>query len=154
MLTFNEDISNNLKVIGNLIVVKTSEVDGKREEYHHKNLVVTAGKSVIAARLAGNTAAVMSHMAVGTGNTSPVVGNTTLETELARVALTVAGGTPSSNTISYSASYPAGTGTGALAEAGIFNDSTVGSMLCRTVFPVINKSASDAITVTWTISIV
>lgn len=154
MLTFNEDISNNLKVVGDLIVVKTSEIDGAKEEYHHKNLVVTAGKSVIVARLAGNTAAVMSHMAVGTGNTSPVVSNTTLETELARVSLTVAGGTPASNTISYSASYPAGTGTGALAEAGIFNDATTGSMLCRTVFPVINKSASDAITVTWTISIV
>ena len=63
MLTFNEDISNNLKVIGDLIVVKTSEIDGIVEKYHHKNLVVTAGKSVIAARLAGNTAAV-EHLAL------------------------------------------------------------------------------------------
>jgi hypothetical protein len=141
-----------LKVQGNLIIIKTTG-DGVEDRIEHKNLVVSVGKTNIAARMAGNTAAVMSHMAIGTGNTAAVVGDTTLETELARVALTVAGGTPSSNTVTYSASYPAGTGTGALTEAGIFNAVSSGTMLCRTVFPVINKQAADSITITWVISI-
>ena len=141
-----------LKVEGNLIIIKTTG-DGVEDRIEHKNLVVSVGKTNIAARMAGNTAAVMSHMAIGTGNTAAVVGDTTLETELARVALTVAGGTPSSNTVTYSASYPAGTGTGALTEAGIFNATPAGTMLCRTVCPVINKQAADSIVITWVISI-
>jgi hypothetical protein len=141
-----------LKVKGNLIIIKTTG-DGVEDRIEHKNLVVSVGKTNIAARMAGNTVAVMSHMAIGTGNTAAVVGDTTLETELARVALTVAGGTPSSNTVTYSASYPAGTGTGALTEAGIFNAVSSGTMLCRTVFPVINKQAADSIVITWVISI-
>ena len=148
----DESKQDYLKVEGNLIIIKTTG-DGVEDRIEHKNLVVSVGKTNIAARMAGNTAAVMSHMAIGTGNTAAVVGDTTLETELARVALTVAGGTPSSNTVTYSASYPAGTGTGALTEAGIFNATPAGTMLCRTVFPVINKQAADSIVITWVISI-
>jgi hypothetical protein len=152
MNNLNELTPDYLKVEGNLIIIKTSG-DGVEERVEHKNLVVSVGKTNIAARMAGNTAAVMSHMAVGTGNTAAVVGDTTLETELSRVALTVAGGTPSSNTVTYSASFPAGTGTGALTEAGVFNADTSGTLLCRTVFPVINKQAADSIAITWVISI-
>lgn len=152
MSFLNDDHTDILKLSGDLIIVKTAN-DGSQEVFERKNLVVSTGKTNIAARMAGNTVAVMSHMAVGTGNTAAVVGNTTLESELARVALTVAGGTPSSNTVTYSAAFPAGTGTGALTEAGVFNDSTTGTMLCRTVFPVINKQAADSITITWVISI-
>ena len=38
-------------------------------------------------------------------------------------------------------------------EAGILNNSSGGSLLCRTVFSVINKGASDSMTITWTITI-
>lgn len=148
----NDLTPDTLKIEGNLIILKTAG-DGSQERIEHKNLVVSVGKTNIAARMSGNTAAVMSHMAVGTGNTAAVVADTTLQTELARVALTVAGGTPSSNTVTYSAAYGAGTGTGALTEAGIFNAASAGTMLCRTVFPVINKQAADSITITWVISI-
>ena len=152
MNNLNELTQDYLEVKGNLIIIKTSG-NGVEERVEHKNLVVSVGKTNIAARMAGNTVAVMSHMAIGTGNTAAVVGDTTLATELSRVALTVAGGTPSSNTVTYSASYPAGTGTGALTEAGVFNANSSGTMLCRTVFPVINKQAADSIAISWVISI-
>ena len=45
------------------------------------------------------------------------------------------------------------TGTGAITEAGILNAASAGTLLCRTVFSVINKGASDSMTVTWTITI-
>lgn len=148
-----ELVSDSLKLIGDLVIVKTNEV-GNSETYSYKNLVVSAGKTNIAARMAGNTVAVMSHMAIGTGNTAAVVGDTALESELTRIALAVAGGTPSSNTVTYSATFGAGIGTGALVEAGVLNASANGTMLCRTVFPVINKQAADSIAITWTVSIV
>lgn len=147
-----ERINDALSMKGDLIIIKTNE-SGKSETYEMKNLVVATGKSHIASRMSANTVNVMSHMAIGTGNTSALTSDTTLETELARVALGVTGGTPSANTVTYTATYPAGTGTGALAEAGVFNDSSAGSMMCRTVFPVINKQAADTVTITWVVSI-
>lgn len=144
--------SDSLSVKGELIVIKTDEY-GNEEVNQFKNLVVATGKTHIASRMAANTVNVMSHMAIGTGNTAALTSDTTLESELARVALTVTGGTPSSNTVTYSGTFPAGTGTGALTEAGVFNDGTTGTMFCRTVFPVINKQAADTVTITWVISI-
>lgn len=144
---------DNLAFKGDLVILKTNETTGESETFEHKNLVVAVGKTNIAARMAGNTVAVMSHMAVGTGNTAVTTSDTTLDTELARVALSVGGGTPSSNTVTYSAAFPAGTGTGALQEAGVFNAGSSGTLMCRTVFPVINKQAADSITITWVISI-
>jgi hypothetical protein len=55
--------------------------------------------------------------------------------------------------VSYAATFPAGTGTGAVVEAGIFNASSAGTMLCRTTFDVVNKGADDAMSVTWTVTI-
>ncbi len=147
-----QDICDSLSVKGDVVIIKTDEV-GQTEKLEVKNLVVAAGKSFITNRMSANTVNVMSHMAVGTGSTAAGSSDTTLGTESARVALSVAGGTPSSNTITYTATFPAGTGTGALTEAGIFNAASTGTMLCRTVFPVVNKAAGDSIAITWVISI-
>jgi hypothetical protein len=141
-----------LSVKGDVILIKTDE-SGNSEKYEYKNLVVSVGKTFIASRMASNSAVVMSHLAVGNGATAAAVSDTTLGVELGRVTLLVNGGTPSSNTINYSANVPAGTATGALTEAGVFNDPTTGTMLCRTVFPVVNKLAGDSIAISWTVSI-
>jgi hypothetical protein len=115
------------------------------------NLVVTAGKGYIASRMKDTTAGAMSHMAVGTSSTSAAAGDTALGAEAARVALTST--TVSTNTVTYVASFPPGTGTGALVEAGILNASSAGTMLCRTTFSVINKGAADSMTITWTVTV-
>ena len=116
------------------------------------NLVVTTGKNWIASRMYDTSIPDdMSHMAVGTNNTAAAAGNTTLNTESARVALTST--TVSTNTTQYVATFGAGTGTGALVEAAILNASSSGTMLCRTVFSVVNKGADDTLTITWTITI-
>jgi hypothetical protein len=144
-----QGVNDTVSVTGDVTIVKNGT-----ETYKYKNLVVTVGKTYIASRMASNTTPVMSHMAIGQGNTAATVSNTTLGTELARSALTVTGGTPSANVVTYSAFYGSGVGTGAITEAGVFNSGTVGTMLCRTVFPPVNKGALDSITVTWAVSIV
>jgi len=139
------------KVTGSVNVVVRGEDGAVKQEFTVPNLVVDSGLNFIASRMEGTSDAVMSHMAVGTDNTAAASGDTTLGTEAARVALT--SGVASSNAMTYIATFPAGTGTGALTEAGVFNDPTSGDMLCRTVFAVINKGASDSMTVTWTVTI-
>ena len=117
-----------------------------------KNLVVTAGKGFIAARMsASGTPTEMTHMAVGTDNTAAAVGDTALGSEAGRVSLSTT--TVTSNEVEYVATFGAGTGTGALVEAGILNAGSGGTLLCRTVFSVVNKGADDTLTITWTITI-
>jgi hypothetical protein len=90
-------------------------------------------------------------MAIGTGNTSPAAEDTALGTQTGRVLLS--GNLVEANSITYTATFPAGTGTGAITEAGVFNASVNGTMLCRTVFPVVNKAAGDTIAVTWKVTV-
>jgi hypothetical protein len=115
------------------------------------NLVVTAGKEYVASRMKDTTKNAMSHMAVGSGSTSAAAGDTALGSELDRQALTST--TVSSNEITYVATFGAGDGTGAIAEAGLFNAASAGDMLCRTTFGVINKAASDSMTITWVVTV-
>ena len=114
------------------------------------NLVVTSGKEYVVSRMKDTTKGAMSHMAVGASATAAAAGDTTLGSEAARVALTAS--TISNNTITYVATFAAGTGTGALTEAGILNASSNGDLLCRTVFSVVNKASNDAMTITWVIT--
>ena len=140
-----------LKATGKLDIILKDSDGNIKQELHVPNLVVTVGKNFIASRMVGTSSPVMSHMAIGTNATAPVSANTTLGTEVARVALSSA--TASANTVSYSATFPAGTGAGAITEAGIFNAASSGTLLCRTIFPVVNKAASDALTINWNVTI-
>jgi hypothetical protein len=141
----------DIKATGKLQIRLFDENGGLKEELEFNNLVVTVGKDFIASRMVGTASAVMSHMAIGEGSTSPVVGNTTLGNELGRVALT--SGTASGSVVTYFATFGAGTGTGPITEAGVFNAGAAGTMLCRTTFAVVNKGAADSMAVTWTVTI-
>jgi len=61
--------------------------------------------------------------------------------------------TASTNTVTATATFPAGTGTGAITEAGILNAASAGTLLCRTTFPVVNKAAGDSIAITWVVTV-
>lgn len=140
-----------IKASGKLQIVLTDK-DGKiKEQRDISNLVVTVGKNFIASRMVGATANVMSHMAVGSGTTAAAVGDTALGSELGRVALS--SNTATDNVVTQTATFPAGTGTGAITEAGVFNAASAGTMLCRTVFAVVNKGVNDAMSITWTVTV-
>ena len=139
-----------LKLKGELRVV-LNKADGSTEQFDHLNLVVDTGLNFIVSRMKDTTDDVMSHMAIGAGTTSAAANDTGLGSELGRVSLTST--TVTDNTITYVATFGAGTGTGAVTEAGIFNASSSGTMLCRTVFPVVNKQSGDSMTITWTVTV-
>jgi hypothetical protein len=147
-------INDTFKIKGDLRIILRDTVTGEiKLDRLEKNLVVGTGKTFICSRMAGAGDAVMSHMAVGTDATTAANGDTTLVAEVARVALTVSGGTPSSNTVQYSATFGAGVGTGALQEAGILNAASGGTMLSRTTYAVVNKGAADEMIINWTITV-
>lgn len=128
--------------------------DGQiKNEQEVKNLVVDDGLDYIASRMKDATATAMSHMEVGTDNTTPAAGDSALASAIAgsRVALTST--TVTSNAIEYIGDFAAGTGTGAIVEAGVFNASSSGTLLCRTIFSVVNKAADDTLKITWTLTV-
>ena len=144
-------LNEDLKMNGELSIVVTGQDGAIKQELVVPNLVVTVGKGYIASRMAGTAADVMSHMAIGSGVTAPVIGNTTMETSLAREALTSF--TATLAVVTAVASFGAGVGTGPITEAGIFNDATTGTMLCHTTFPLVTKEAGDSIAITWAITV-
>lgn len=144
-------LQDTIKMTGDLKIVLTDENGQIKHEQEIKNLVVTTGKNFIASRMKDTTDTAMSHMAIGSGTTAAAVGDTALETQLGRVSLTST--TVTTNNVAYVATFPAGTGTGAVTEAGLFNASSGGTMLCRTVFSVINKGSADTLGITWTVTV-
>ena len=90
-------------------------------------------------------------MAVGSSSTAAATSQTALGTELGRVALDST--SRATNTITYVATFPAGTGTGSITEAGILNAGSTGNMLCRTVFGVVTKASGDTVVITWNVTV-
>mgnify|MGYP003116275025 FL=1 len=139
-------INDDLKLKGKLAISINGEVVQEVD-----NLVVTAGKGYVASRMKDATATAMSHMAIGSGSTAAAASDTALGNELGRVSLTST--TVSAAVVTYVATFGAGTGTGAVTEAALLNASSSGTMLCRTVFSVVNKGSADSMTITWTVTV-
>lgn len=150
----NRGINDNFTLKGHVKVKcwnpETGEVS---QEFEHANLVVTSGKVQIAKQLNAESVNAMTHVAIGTSSQSPAAGDTGLVgTEVARVAATKSRTT---NAVQFAASYAPGTGTSTtINEAGIFDGSTGVVMLARVITAsTINKTASDQLDITWTITV-
>jgi hypothetical protein len=139
---------------------KNGNVIAEREG---SNLITTSGRQHIAAKLSGlyttSNAVTMGWMEVGTSTQTAAAADTLLITPVgaSRVVATptIVSGNVVSDSVSYAATFPAGTGTGALTEAGIFNVVTANTvfMLNRIVYAVINKGVNDTLTVAWKVTI-
>jgi len=149
-------LDDSLKTKG-LVQVQLLDAAGNVKETREiPILVVNSGLAYIASRIKDSTATAMSHMGVGSGSVAAAAADTGLGTQLGRVALdstTLVTTTATNDAVQYVATFAAGTGTGAITEAGIFNAASAGTMLCRTVFAVINKGALDTLVITWKVTV-
>ena len=144
-------MNDGLKLRGDVALVLRDKDGNVKDERNIKNLIVDSGLNFICDRMKNDETA-MTHMALGSGSTAAAAGDTSLGSQLgSREALD--SDTVSANTITYTSSFEAGDATGAVTEAGIFNAASGGTMLCRTVFAVVNKSADDSLSVTWQIQL-
>lgn len=141
-------MDDSVSVKGELLiqVVRDGKVIDERKV---TNLITTAGLALVAQLVTGLGTA-FSHMAIGTSTTAAAIGDTALGLEAGRVTLTSKDAT--SGTVAYIGDFPAGTGTGTIVEAGVFNASSGGTMLNRTVFSPVTKTASDALKITWNVT--
>ncbi len=151
-----EKISTKVPFKGE-IKIELFDKDGKlKERRKYKNTFMAVGDAHVADKLSDSSEAAMGWMAIGTSSTTKTTADTILNSELDRNAL--ASGYPEQqsgsddNDVKYKATWAAGDGTGAVTEAGIFNSSSAGTLLAGSTFSVINKGASDTLTLTWTVT--
>jgi hypothetical protein len=125
--------------------------DGKiKQVVRGTNVVCTNGKAWLTSFLASASLAPTTftaiYIGIGSGTTPETASDTGLVSELARqtgVASPVTGGI-----YQVVATFATGSGTGAITEYGLFNSNSAGTMLARDTETVINKGASDTLTVT------
>jgi len=148
-MIFNEEV----KPSGH-ITFKLIGPDGKVKETREiKNLIVTAGKDYLANWLNQGTQSdyFMRYIALGTGSTGALTTDTALDVEAGdRVEAAISG---SGSQFVRQATVPADGVARAITEAGLFSAVTGGTLFARQVFAVINKGVSDALQVTWRITL-
>jgi hypothetical protein len=121
------------------------------------NTVVTAGRSWVLMRIQSSSppSTTLGFLACGSSNTAPATGNTALGGEVTRIAITsfvnagTSASTPYWQALAQFATNEANT---TINEFGLFNSSSNGTMLSRVTTSDINKTNTNTLTVTYTIS--
>lgn len=137
--------------------VRLIGADGQvKQEHVNHNLVVTVGKTYLAAWLAAASQAgkFMSYVGLGTSSTPAASGDTALGAELAGGGYSRQQGalTSSSNVWTNTVTFSPGVATGAVTEAGLFSASTSGTLFAHQVFSVYNVAAGDTLQITWSVT--
>ena len=148
------------KARGDVSIVLTDALGNEKDRRDIHNLVVDVGLEFIISRMVGTDKPIMSHMAIGSDDdTTNAESFTDLGSMLGtRKNLTsieiVDSGSGINDSVQHNSAFFAGESTGAVVEAGLFNDGTAGQgdMLARTTFPVVNKGADDILAIEWTIT--
>lgn len=138
-----------MKIIGT-IRARHIYSDSRTEEFFKKNLIVDGGLETVAAGLAGDAVANPTHIAVGEGSTSASESDTDLVDEIERLEANVS---RTGSVVELEASFGPGQGTGSWTEAGLFSNSTGGTMFSRIVFPERFKGENDTIQIDWTLDV-
>jgi hypothetical protein len=144
----NKGVSSDIRMKGRVTLTLRGP-DGKVKVTRRANTVAAGGKAGAADQiLATPTLPKMGWLAVGTGTP----GATLLGAEIARVAFTSK--LRAVAVVTIVGDLPAGTGTGAITEAGTFDVVTANTvnMWMSSSFSVINKGALDSLSVSWTLT--
>lgn len=127
-------------------------------ERRSHNAVVTTGRAWVLKQIISSdmvTSHNLSHMAVGTGTSAPATSDTALQSEATRLSVgTFTTSNLTSNPPSWQAAISLNTNVGntTLGEVGIFNSSSGGTMLCRATFATLNKTTSNTLGISYTVS--
>jgi hypothetical protein len=114
-----------------------------------KNLIVNAGSNLISQLCTGASTAYFTYCAVGSGTNAVLATDTTLQSELGRVAVTSAYAV--TNTAHFDTFFSTSQGNGTWNETGIFNAASSGVMGSRKLLgSSFAKSSSNTATVSWT----
>ncbi len=143
---------------GNIVLTLTNVKTGKVEVDYYHNLFTTAGKESLANSIRGNTSnnkGIITYCALGTGDTAPALGDTTLEAEIERKLISVR--SVSNNQALFEIFFTTAEANGNLKEAGLFGDDATGTKDTGTLFARASidrvKTDGDTLSLAWTVII-
>ena len=122
------------------------------------NLLVTAGRAWVLGQLNSvniNTSLTVSAMAIGSSTIAPTTGDTALGNEVTRKTIatfTTTGLTNNPPSWLAIVSFATNEANTQLAEVGLFNSSSVGTMLAHATFTSFTKATSNTLNISYTIS--
>ena len=123
------------------------------------NVVVTSGRSYVLSRLVSNAPQTdtINAIAVGTSTTAPLTGDTLLGSEALRISISsfaTSGLTNNPPSWQAQATFATNQANTTLGEAGLFNSTGSNSqtMLSHVTYATINKTTSNTLAISYTIS--
>ena len=148
-------MKTGMNIKGTLKIILDRE-DGSSLEVVNKSLVMKPSLVKIAALISGvaQPANMITHLALGDGNTAPIEADITLENELRRDPVTIlVDPAPNDNKVNFTVSHALGAVTGTFKEAGMFDADTAGTMFNRITFADFVVTVSDTLTVVWIVEV-
>ena len=143
---------------GQLEIVKRNLAGQIVDKRVINNTIVTAGRRwVMEAIQSGNNASsqTIGYVAVGTSTTAPATSDTALGSESDRNAITsftTSNLTSTAPSWRAEASFATNEANTTLGEVALFNSSAAGTMLGRATFSTIDKTTSNTLSVSYTVS--
>lgn len=152
------EIQDVVKMRGCLEIALSNLQGELIEKRKVNNVIVTAGRAWVLKQLSSAnmvTSQSISHMAIGTSVTAPATGDTALGGESTRNAIVSFTTTNlTSNPPSWRAecSFASNEGNTTLGEVALLNSSANGTMLGRATFATLNKTTSNTLSISYTVS--
>lgn len=156
------EFNDVIKLKGSLVAVLKNCWTGQEvQRVEQNNIIVTAGRAWVLKHIVGtavfngNETAPLSYMAIGTSTTAPATSDTTLGSETTRKAIqnfTTSNLTSNPPSYQLECSYATNEGNTTLGEVGLLNSSASGTLLAHATFSTINKTTSNTLSISYTIS--
>lgn len=149
-------MDESLKITGHIEFILRDCNGIVKQRHSTKNIITNVGKAYLATWLTAPSQSTpfMTYVGLGSGTSPASATDTALQTELTVAGYSRALASLSSvGTAWVSTSlFPAGDGTANITEAGIFSAATGGTMFAHQVFSPIGKTATDELTITWSVT--
>ena len=149
-----------LRLIGSLELIVRDRYGRVKDRRLIRNVITDVGKAQVAGLINGVVTTPFKYVAIGTGTTAESASDTALEYEVARKEGTTTRETTnvSNDTAVVEATFSSAdglSGSMAITEAGLFDASSGGNMLCRRTFDAlnINWDAGDTLTIKWKVQV-
>jgi len=153
-LGVGKGFNSGMQLTGNMKAELFDENGILKDTREVKNTDTTLAHAMVANRISDTvTVAIVNWMELGTGS-GQGASDTVLDAYIAGSRTVLDSSTAAAAVLTMVCTFPAGTGTGAVTEAGTFNVVTQNTtdLITYASFAVINKGAGDSLVVTWTLT--